>query len=143
MDTRILVSCFLVVFIATAHAHFRIGKRSKFANRNRPSTQQLPQSEVLGFFRRINNSQNLCQLFGKSTNPSTQSKDDVTNYVIDKIQSDIRKLKSRQRNPLPKYKALLDLIEEYCLQRALTETLSVETENSDEGLADEFEIYRK
>lgn len=138
MDTKLLVSCFLVVFIVSAHAHFRIGKRSKFVNRNRPSTQQLPQSEVLSFFRRINNSQNLCQVFGRSTNPS-QSKEDVTNYVIDKIQSDIQKLKSRQRNPLAKYKAILDIIEEYCLQRALTETLS-ESENSD---ADEFEIYRK
>ena len=141
LDTKLVVSCFLVIFITTAHAHFRIGKRGKFVNRHRSSTQQLPQSEVSDFFRRVANSHNLCQRFAKSTNAGL-FKEDVVDFVIEKIESDIEKLKSHQQNPLAKYKALSDLLEEYCVQRALTKTLP-EAENAEESLADESEIYRK
>ena len=129
-----------MVIASTAHAHFRIGKRSKFVGRQRPQSNQLPQNELLALFRRINNSHSLCQRFAKVTNSDGLVKEgDIADYVIDKIENDmVAKFKSHKQNPLSKYKALLDLVEEYCMQRALNAVLPAAASDDDE-----LEIYRK
>uniref|UniRef100_A0A7M5XAD6 Uncharacterized protein n=1 Tax=Clytia hemisphaerica TaxID=252671 RepID=A0A7M5XAD6_9CNID len=138
MNTKLIVSCILVVILANCQAHFRIGKRSKFVSRQRQAAP--PHNEILNFLQKAGGSRKICQHLLRSSNFGLE-KNEAGSYVIDKLQSDVQALKSSHTSAITKYKALLELLEEYCLQNALNAALTSNEDASSSEIEDE--VYRK
>jgi len=138
LDSKFVLLFCVAITISSSYAHFRLGKRSKFADRSSRQTKKI--SDIIGLVQRMGDSDKLCRQFS-AINPKI-STESFSSDILERLQNDFAS--KRQRSSVTKYKAVLQLVEDYCVQRA-ADAGAVLADEIDENLEqeDETEIYRK
>lgn len=138
LDSKIVVLFCVAITISNSYAHFRIGKRSKFADRSSRQITSTKISDIIGLVQRMGDSDKLCRQFISISSKISNGK--FSSGIQDRIQNDFGS--KQQRLSVAKYKAVAQLVEDFCVQKALEGVIADEV---NEGLEqeDETEIYRK